>query len=157
RRAHERHRLRHRGAPRGAGRRERWPPRQDPHRRPDQDLRRRAAPRPDGRSYGAGAAAVCATLGAAPRLPPALPRTGAASRPRRRLRFPARTADAPVTRRPFVISRLAGFLVVLALAAPACAEELRIPVLVPLTGVLALEGTSQRNGALLAISHPPEG
>lgn len=31
------------------------------------------------------------------------------------------------------------------------AEEPRIPVLVPLTGFLALEGTSQRNGAVLAL------
>ena len=35
--------------------------------------------------------------------------------------------------------------------APALAEELRIPVLVPLTGFLSLEGTSQRNGAELAL------
>ena len=40
---------------------------------------------------------------------------------------------------------------------PARAQDVRIPVLVPLTGILALEGTSQRNGALLAISHPPAG
>jgi branched-chain amino acid transport system substrate-binding protein len=42
-------------------------------------------------------------------------------------------------------------------ATPARAQDVRIPVLVPLTGILALEGTSQRNGALLAISHPPAG
>jgi branched-chain amino acid transport system substrate-binding protein len=34
---------------------------------------------------------------------------------------------------------------------PAAAEELRLPVLVPLTGFLSLEGTSQRNGAELAL------
>ena len=56
-----------------------------------------------------------------------------------------------------MIPRLVGLYLILALTAPARAEELRIPVLVPLTGVLALEGTSQRNGALLAISHRPEG
>ena len=39
----------------------------------------------------------------------------------------------------------------LAAAAPAIAAELRIPVLVPLTGFLSLEGTSQRNGAELAL------
>ncbi len=44
-----------------------------------------------------------------------------------------------------------------AIVPPAAAEDLRIPVLVPLTGVLSLEGTSQRNGALLAIAHPPAG
>jgi branched-chain amino acid transport system substrate-binding protein len=31
--------------------------------------------------------------------------------------------------------------------------ETRLPVLVPVTGFLALEGTSQRNGALLALKH----
>ena len=53
--------------------------------------------------------------------------------------------------------RIASLLLAIVIATPASAEELRIPVLVPLTGVLALEGTSQRNGALLAIAHPPEG
>ena len=38
-----------------------------------------------------------------------------------------------------------------ALATGAQAEPLRIPVLVPITGFLALEGTSQRNGAELAL------
>ena len=33
----------------------------------------------------------------------------------------------------------------------AAAETVRVPVLVPITGFLALEGTSQMNGALLAI------
>lgn len=38
------------------------------------------------------------------------------------------------------------------LAAPALAQqEVRLPVLVPLTGFVALEGTSQRNGVLLAV------
>lgn len=37
------------------------------------------------------------------------------------------------------------------------AAEANIPVLVPLTGVLSLEGTSQRNGALLAIKNAPSG
>ncbi|MBL6654196.1 MAG: ABC transporter substrate-binding protein, partial [Reyranella sp.] len=45
-------------------------------------------------------------------------------------------------------------IVVALLAAPAVvqAQELRLPVLVPLTGFVALEGTSQKNGALLAVS-----
>ncbi|HSE79080.1 MAG TPA: ABC transporter substrate-binding protein [Alphaproteobacteria bacterium] len=45
------------------------------------------------------------------------------------------------------------------LAAAARAEriEVNIPVLVPLTGFLSLEGTSQRNGALLALADPPKG
>ena len=38
-----------------------------------------------------------------------------------------------------------------ALATGAQAEPLRIPVLVPITGFLALEGTSQKNGAELAL------
>lgn len=38
-------------------------------------------------------------------------------------------------------------------AVPAAAET--IPVLVPLTGFLSLEGTSQRNGAVLALSQAP--
>ena len=37
-------------------------------------------------------------------------------------------------------------------AAGAEAQDVRLPVLVPLTGFVALEGTSQRNGALLAAS-----
>jgi len=37
-------------------------------------------------------------------------------------------------------------------AASAQAQEVRLPVLVPLTGFVALEGTSQKNGALLAAS-----
>ena len=45
-------------------------------------------------------------------------------------------------------------LALLLAASPAIAQvpEVRLPVLVPLTGFVALEGTSQRNGALLAIS-----
>jgi len=38
-------------------------------------------------------------------------------------------------------------------ALPAAADTARLPVLVPITGFLALEGTSQRNGALLALKH----
>ena len=41
--------------------------------------------------------------------------------------------------------------------AGAQAAEARIPVLVPLTGFLAAEGASQRNGALLALRNPPPG
>ena len=37
------------------------------------------------------------------------------------------------------------------------AEPLNIPIIVPITGLLALEGTSQMNGALLAIQHAPSG
>jgi hypothetical protein len=50
---------------------------------------------------------------------------------------------------------LAGLLLLLAPASRA--ESISIPVLVPLTGFLSLEGQSQRNGALLAIHHPPAG
>jgi branched-chain amino acid transport system substrate-binding protein len=43
-------------------------------------------------------------------------------------------------------------------AAPLAAQaqaELDLPILVPLTGFLSLEGTSQRNGALLAVKNAP--
>jgi branched-chain amino acid transport system substrate-binding protein len=33
------------------------------------------------------------------------------------------------------------------------AQDVKIPIIVPVTGPIALEGTSQRNGALLAIAH----
>jgi branched-chain amino acid transport system substrate-binding protein len=48
-------------------------------------------------------------------------------------------------------------LLVALLLAPlaARAEELAVPILVPLTGFLALEGQSQRNGALLAFGQAP--
>jgi branched-chain amino acid transport system substrate-binding protein len=49
-------------------------------------------------------------------------------------------------------------LACLLLLSPAArAEPLSVPVLVPLTGFLSLEGQSQRNGALLALRHPPSG
>lgn len=41
--------------------------------------------------------------------------------------------------------------------AAAHARDVRFPILVPLTGALSIEGTSQRNGAVLAIAHPPPG
>ncbi|HVF63322.1 MAG TPA: ABC transporter substrate-binding protein [Casimicrobiaceae bacterium] len=41
---------------------------------------------------------------------------------------------------------------------PAVAQtEINVPILVPITGFLSLEGTSQRNGALLAIRNAPAG
>ncbi len=45
------------------------------------------------------------------------------------------------------------------LIGPAMAQTgaIRIPVLVPLTGPLALEGTSQRNGAVMALTDAPVG
>lgn len=39
--------------------------------------------------------------------------------------------------------------------AMAAARKLSLPILVPVTGFLSLEGTSQRNGALLALADPP--
>ena len=52
-------------------------------------------------------------------------------------------------------------LLALLAAVPARAADLpaevTIPVLVPLTGFLAAEGRSQRNGAVLALMHPPAG
>ncbi len=40
-------------------------------------------------------------------------------------------------------------------AGQAAAEDISLPILVPITGFLALEGTSQRNGALLALENLP--
>jgi branched-chain amino acid transport system substrate-binding protein len=42
-------------------------------------------------------------------------------------------------------------------AAPLRAAEVEIPILVPVTGFLSLEGQSQRNGALLAMANAPAG
>ena len=50
-----------------------------------------------------------------------------------------------VTRRVFAV------LAISALPATALAEVARIPVLVPVTGFLSLEGTAQRNGAVMAL------
>ncbi|MGQ0664650.1 MAG: ABC transporter substrate-binding protein [Pseudomonadota bacterium] len=63
------------------------------------------------------------------------------------------------------MTRAGWFLAALAVAgaaasvAPAHAQQIdiNIPVLVPITGFLSLEGTSQRNGALLAIRNAPTG
>jgi branched-chain amino acid transport system substrate-binding protein len=49
------------------------------------------------------------------------------------------------------------YLAVLFSAAGARAAAPDIPVLVPITGFLAAEGGSQRNGALLALRNPPAG
>jgi branched-chain amino acid transport system substrate-binding protein len=38
---------------------------------------------------------------------------------------------------------------------PALAQNVSLPILVPITGFLSLEGTSQRNGALLAVKRAP--
>ena len=49
-------------------------------------------------------------------------------------------------------------LLVPALASPvSAAGPVRMDVLVPITGFLALEGTAQRNGAVLALDTPPDG
>ena len=53
--------------------------------------------------------------------------------------------------------RIAALAAAIAAAAPATAQQdLRLPVLVPLTGFLSLEGTSQRNGAVLALEEAPD-
>jgi len=52
---------------------------------------------------------------------------------------------------------LNGAVPVNAQSAAAAAETLSVPVLVPITGFLSLEGTSQRNGALLALGMAPPG
>ena len=62
-----------------------------------------------------------------------------------------------MTRRVACTSALALAAIIVGLALPVRAADVVIPVLVPLTGFLALEGTSQKNGALLALDHPPQG
>lgn len=42
-------------------------------------------------------------------------------------------------------------------ASPVVAQDVSIPVLVPVTGVFAIEGGAQRNGALLAFRRAPQG
>ena len=56
---------------------------------------------------------------------------------------------------PFLIGLLAASS---CLSSAARADDtLSFPVLVPLTGFLSLEGTSQRNGAVLALKQTPAG
>jgi len=62
-------------------------------------------------------------------------------------RFPQARLPTAVRR----LIRLAACALVLTAPAIGRAETLRIPILVPLTGFLALEGTSQRNGAVMAL------
>lgn len=50
-----------------------------------------------------------------------------------------------------VVRRVFAVLALFILPATALAEVARIPVLVPVTGFLSLEGTAQRNGALMAL------
>jgi branched-chain amino acid transport system substrate-binding protein len=50
---------------------------------------------------------------------------------------------------------LAACILIAASSSAGADEPPRIPVLVPLTGFLALEGTSQRNGAMLALDRAP--
>ena len=40
---------------------------------------------------------------------------------------------------------------------PAASQNYEIPVLVPITGFLSLEGTAQRNGAVMALSEAADG
>ena len=53
--------------------------------------------------------------------------------------------------------RRVAFLLLILVGATAAAEPMRLPILVPVTGFLSLEGTSQRNGALLALKQAPAG
>ena len=53
--------------------------------------------------------------------------------------------------------RLAALPLLVLCAVPARAADPSIPVLVPITGFLAVEGRSQRNGAVLALTTPPAG
>jgi len=58
---------------------------------------------------------------------------------------------------PVAARLLPGLAVLLLGAAAAPAADANIPILVPVTGFLSLEGTSQRNGAVLALENPPGG
>lgn len=51
-----------------------------------------------------------------------------------------------------ILAPAAGVIALIAVPLTAQAEPLRVPVLVPITGFLSLEGTSQRNGAELALA-----
>ena len=66
---------------------------------------------------------------------------------------------APNQRRPYTMTKTALVAALFAMAAPLAhaAATPDIPVLVPITGFLAAEGGSQRNGALLALRNPPAG
>lgn len=55
----------------------------------------------------------------------------------------------------FLVFFLLAFIFVLPAAQAQQAQTYRVGILVPLTGFLALEGESQRNGALLALENPP--
>lgn len=57
----------------------------------------------------------------------------------------------------FRAAALSGLAALALVGGTARAAEVNIPVLVPITGFLSLEGTSQRNGALLAFKHAPGG
>jgi branched-chain amino acid transport system substrate-binding protein len=58
---------------------------------------------------------------------------------------------------PAVLLGAAVFLSVTFLGCVAQAGQVEIPILVPITGFLSLEGNSQRNGAVLALKHAPQG
>jgi len=55
------------------------------------------------------------------------------------------------------VGMVAGLAALIGAATSARAADIVYPVLVPLTGVLSIEGTSQRNGALLAVRNAPAG
>lgn len=55
------------------------------------------------------------------------------------------------------IRAMAAAFIAAGVALPARAQSVDIPILVPLTGFLSLEGQSQRDGALLALAQAPRG
>jgi branched-chain amino acid transport system substrate-binding protein len=56
-----------------------------------------------------------------------------------------------------VFLRVLAVLLLLTVTPARAAEPVTVSVLVPITGFLALEGTAQRNGALMALDAPPDG
>src|SRR6478735_9397163 len=53
------------------------------------------------------------------------------------------------------LTSLSFFLI--GLAGPALAADVNIPIVMPITGFMSVEGGSQRNGALLALERAPAG
>jgi branched-chain amino acid transport system substrate-binding protein len=54
-------------------------------------------------------------------------------------------------------AKLGLFAALIAPAAAAAADEAYMPIIVPVTGFMSVEGGSQRNGAVMAIENAPEG
>jgi branched-chain amino acid transport system substrate-binding protein len=65
--------------------------------------------------------------------------------------------EITMTRRSAPLASSAIAAAMLTCITPANAADINVPILVPVTGVFAIEGTAQRNGALLAAKRAPKG